>query len=106
MKHLVTKVLNRFKFILGLRTDSERMISVGLIFTSTSVKKTTSNTLIYNSLSVRDPMQQVQLIKVMLFLRLRENEFTEEFLYNLSLLDELLLNNDINRSLLVNELKK
>ena len=55
------------------------------------VNKTTSDTLIYNSLNVRDPMHQVKLMKVRLFLRLKENEFTKEFLDNLSSIDELKL---------------
>jgi hypothetical protein len=50
-----------------------------------SIKKTTSNNLIYKTLKMSEPEDQIHLMKARLHLRLTENDFTNDFLKNLAI---------------------
>ena len=48
-----------------------------------NIIKTTSNTLIFNAMAIREPQDQLFVVKIKLFNRLKENEFTNKLIENL-----------------------
>ena len=48
-----------------------------------NIKKATSNTIIFNAMGLREPQDQLFVMEIKLFNRLKENEFTNKFIENL-----------------------
>ena len=56
---------------------------VAVIKRISNIKKTTYNTLIFNAMAIRKPQDQLFVMKIKLFNRLKENEFTNKLIENL-----------------------